>query len=150
MDLILWRHADAADGEPDLQRELTVKGHRQAQAVAGWLNQRLPEDALILSSPARRTQQTADALGRRHETLPGLAPGADAMSVLLAAGWPESSQTVVVIGHQPTLGRAVMLLLSGQESEFSLKKGGLAWISNRVRQETSQNILRAVISPELL
>ena len=84
MELILWRHADAADGEPDLQRELTVKGHRQAQSVANWLNHRLPEDAIILSSPARRTQQTADALGRRYETLPGLAPGADAMSVLLA------------------------------------------------------------------
>ncbi len=150
MELILWRHADAADGEPDLQRELTVKGHRQAQSVANWLNHRLPEDAVILSSPARRTQQTADALGRRYETLPALAPGADAMSVLLAAGWPETSGTVVVVGHQPTLGRVLMLLLAGHESEFSLKKGGLAWLSNRVRQEVSQNILRAVISPELL
>mgnify|MGYP003693557069 CR=1 FL=1 len=26
MDLILWRHAEAEDGSPDLARELTAKG----------------------------------------------------------------------------------------------------------------------------
>jgi phosphohistidine phosphatase len=36
MDLILWRHARAADARPgqsDLDRELTAKGHRQAGRV---------------------------------------------------------------------------------------------------------------------
>ena len=37
MDLILWRHADAEDGMPDLERKLTRKGHKQAEAVARWL-----------------------------------------------------------------------------------------------------------------
>ena len=30
MDLILWRQADAAFGEPDLARSLIVQGHEQA------------------------------------------------------------------------------------------------------------------------
>ena len=33
MDLILWRHADAAPGEPDIDRPLTAKGLRQAARV---------------------------------------------------------------------------------------------------------------------
>jgi len=150
MDLVLWRHADAADGEPDLQRALTAKGIRQAQAMADWLNQRLPDETRILVSPARRAQQTAEALERSFRTLNELTPNADAMSILLAAGWPDASGTVLLIGHQPYLGHAAMLLLTGTERDFAIKKGGVVWISNRVRQERSQNILRAVISAELL
>ena len=33
MDLILWRHAEAEPGEPDLGRRLTAKGHKQAERV---------------------------------------------------------------------------------------------------------------------
>ena len=45
MDLILWRHADAADESPsgdDLERPLTARGERQAARMATWLNQHLP------------------------------------------------------------------------------------------------------------
>jgi phosphohistidine phosphatase SixA len=34
MDLILWRHAEAQEGAPDHERELTAKGNRQAEKVA--------------------------------------------------------------------------------------------------------------------
>ena len=42
MDLILWRHAEAEYGPPDLQRKLTGKGIRQAQYSAAWLRERVP------------------------------------------------------------------------------------------------------------
>ena len=41
MDLILWRHAEAEEGDNDLARELTPKGEKQAARVAEWLLQRL-------------------------------------------------------------------------------------------------------------
>ncbi len=150
MDLILWRHADAIDGEPDLLRELTPKGIKQAKAMAEWLNARIPQDARILVSPAARTQQTAAALNRPFHTVDALAPGADVMTLLLSADWPQANGTVLVIGHQPSLGAAAMLLLGGQHTDMSIKKGGMIWLSNRVRQETQQNILRAALSPELI
>ena len=34
MDLILWRHAEAEPGEPDLERALTPKGVKQARRMA--------------------------------------------------------------------------------------------------------------------
>lgn len=151
MDLILWRHADAVDGEPDLSRELTPKGHQQAKKMAEWLKQRIPNNTRILVSPAARTQQTAAALQRKYQTINALSPNADAMTLLLTAGWPDGGGTVLLIGHQPSLGQAAMLLLSGQEAELSIKKGGIIWISNRVRKATQQqHILRAALSSEMI
>jgi phosphohistidine phosphatase len=150
MNLILWRHAEAEDGTPDLARELTDKGRKQALQMAEWLKPRLPRDARILVSPAVRTCQTADALHMDYEVVEAIAPGADAAQVLAAAGWPETSETVVVVGHQPTLGRVVSLLAIGEEGEFTIKKGAIFWIARRVRGGGAQNVLRAVLSPDLL
>jgi transketolase len=37
MDLILWRHADAEPGEPDIDRPLTAKGVRsRVVSMASW------------------------------------------------------------------------------------------------------------------
>ncbi|MGA9911314.1 MAG: histidine phosphatase family protein, partial [Paraburkholderia sp.] len=56
MNLILWRHAEAEEfASGDLARALTTRGRKQAQNVAKWLRTRLPEDAVILASPAVRT-----------------------------------------------------------------------------------------------
>lgn len=150
MDLILWRHADAQDGTPDMERALTAKGVKQAKQVAEWLLPRLPKDARILVSPAVRAYQTANALGRDYETVREIAPGADAVHVLAAAGWPDASGTVLVIGHQPTLGEAASLLLFGEARPMSLKKAGLVWLTNRVRGSQPQTLLKAAMTPETL
>lgn len=154
MDLILWRHADAVDGpldmSRDMSRELTAKGTKHAHIMADWINARIPDDTRILVSPAVRTLQTADALKRPYTISKALAPEANAMSLLLAAGWPDAGGTVMLIGHQPAFGRAAMLLLSGTEADMSIKKSGLLWISNRVRGTTQQNVLRAVMSPDMV
>src|SRR5687768_7195599 len=114
MDLILWRHAEAhpeREGQTDLERPLTAKGERQAQRMAEWLNQRLAHSTRILVSPALRTQQTAKALDRSFKTVQLLAPEASATALLSVARWPEATEPVLVIGHQPTLGQVAALLL---------------------------------------
>ncbi|WP_158601904.1 SixA phosphatase family protein [Pararobbsia silviterrae] len=159
MNLILWRHADAEnlpermlDHHPsDLQRQLTDRGHKQAAQIAAWLNARLDDDALILASPAVRAQQTAVALNRPFETVREIAPGADTSAVLAAAGWPDGrASTVVIVGHQPTLGSIASLLLAGHEASWSVKKAGVWWFSNRRRDEEAQVVLRAVVNPDLV
>jgi phosphohistidine phosphatase len=149
MDLILWRHAEAEDGVPDLERRLTAKGRKQAERVAQWLLQRLPARFVLLSSPAVRAQQTAEALGVPIKTDRTLAPGASAAAIAKASGWPDYKGAVVVVGHQPDLGGVVAYLLEASGS-FSIKKGALWWISNRVRDERDQVVVRAVVSPDLL
>lgn len=150
MDLILWRHADAQDGEPDLSRPLTGKGRKQAERMAAWLNAQMPKDTRILVSPARRARETAEALGRDLVIAPHLAPGADAAHLLAAAGWPDASGTVLLVGHQPTLGETACLLLFGEARPLSLKKGGVLWLTNRVRGDTPQNVIKAAMTAEML
>lgn len=150
MDLILWRHADAEDGDMDMERELTAKGRKQAVMVGDWLESRLPSDTTVMVSPAARAQQTAEGLSRSFETVDALEPGADPADVLHAVGWPESAGTVLVIGHQPTLGLVAAMLLFGEPRPFTLKKGGLIWLTNRTRRGDQQVVLKAALVPELV
>jgi phosphohistidine phosphatase len=154
MELILWRHAEAEIGEPDLGRKLTARGDKQARRVAEWLHAQLPDSARILVSPATRAQQTARALGevshRKLRTVGEIAPGADVRDVLRAADWPRAKVPVVVVGHQPTLGHVASFLLAGEVQDWSVKKAGVWWISSRERNGAEQTVLRAVISADLL
>src|SRR6202795_3586874 len=103
MDLILWRHAEAEDGSPDLARKLTAKGHKQAAEMAHWLSLHLPKDVRTLVSPAIRARQTAEALTGDYASAEEIGTGASYAAVLSAAGWPEYKGAVLVVGHQPTL-----------------------------------------------
>ncbi len=153
MDLILWRHAEAVLERPDLDdldRPLTPKGERQAQRIADWLNQRLAASTRILVSPARRCQQTAKALDRHFKTVPALAPDADGQALLKAARWPDSSEPVLVIGHQPTLGLVASYLLSSRPEPWAIKKGAVWWLRNRDREGGASVALQAVVGPEFL
>jgi len=150
MDLILWRHADAQDGVPDLGRELTDKGHRQAADMAKWLKLHLPKGTKVLVSPAVRAQQTARALTHDYRTVAEIAPGAAHEAVLGAAGWPDQEGAVLIVGHQPTLGQTAAVLLWGDLTDMSMKKGAVWWFANRVRGGHHEVTLRAVLSPDLV
>ncbi len=150
MDLILWRHAEAEDGPPDLERRLTPRGQKHAAQVAKWLLQRLPARFVVLASPARRAQETAQALGAAVRTVPSLAPGAAVRDILAAAEWPDRKSAVVVVGHQPDLGCAAAFLVSGAEAPWSLKKGGAWWLTSRTRDDEAQVVVRAVVAPDFV
>ncbi len=150
MDLILWRHAEAEDGSPDLARELTAKGHKQAAEMARWLSRHLPKEARTLVSPAIRARQTAEALTRDYTTVKEISPGAPYTAVLSAAGWPEHKGAVLVVGHQPTLGQVAAYLVAGESADWNIKKGAIWWLTHRMRGEQGQLVVRAVMSPELV
>lgn len=153
MDLILWRHAEAFElheGRDDLDRALTAKGERQAHRMADWLNQRMAHSTRILVSPAVRCQQTAKALGKKFKTLPELAPDGNGEALLKAARWPDASEPVLIVGHQPTLGLVAAYLLTDTPQPWSIKKGAVWWIRGRNREDEAQVILQAVQSPDLL
>lgn len=128
MDLILWRHAEAEDGFPDSERQLTAKGKDQAKRMGAWLRERLPEDARILVSPAVRTQQTAAMLNADFETIYELAPGATVQDILAAAGWSDGEGVVVIVGHQPTLGETIHYLIDDVPTGLKVKKSSVWWI----------------------
>ena len=150
MDLILWRHAEAQDGDgpiADADRELTARGLKQALQVADWLRgQRLPKVA-VLSGPAKRARQTAEALGLPVKLKTQLGVGASTADLLGAADWPDHPGAIILVSHQPALGRLASLLLAGTEADWTIKKAGIWWFTNRVRQHETQTVLRAVHNP---
>ena len=153
MELILWRHAEAEEGSiilPDHKRRLTSRGEKQARQVSRWLREHLPRRRTILVSPTERTQQTAHALEFPYEIEPRLGTGASVADLLAATGWPDHEGAVLVIGHQPTLGRTAAFLLGSVEDDWSVKKGGVWWFSIRQRNNQTQAVLRAVTSPDFV
>lgn len=151
MDLILWRHADAEVGLADLKRELTDKGRKQAARVAKWLEPRLEGRWRVLSSPAARAKQTAEALGRKVEVRLTLGPLETENALLREVGWPDADENVIVVGHQPTLGRVAARLVSGHHGDLTVKKGSIWWFSTKIDEDhgTGETVLRAVITPDL-
>lgn len=153
MDLLLWRHAEAHEAQPgsdDLARTLTPRGEKQAARVAAWLDRQLPEGTRILVSPARRTEQTALALGRKYKLREELAPGATVEQLLRLANWPEGRGATLLVGHQPVLGQTIARLLAIHGSECNVRKGAVWWLRHRLRDGISQITLVSVQSPDVL
>ena len=153
MDLIFWRHAEAfepIDGQDDMSRKLTPRGEKQAKRMAAWLDRQLPVGVRVLVSPAVRTEQTARALNRKFKMRDELSPNAEPDQVLLAAGWPDAKMPVVIIGHQPTLGRIIAALLGLSEQECAVRKGAVWWLRSRMREGVQQTVIVTVQNPDLL
>lgn len=153
MDLILWRHAEAedlGDGSDDLLRSLTPRGEKQATRMAAWLDRQLPEGLRVIASPARRTEQTAMALGRKFKMRAELLPGGSGDDLLELVQWPTARGAILVVGHQPMLGQAVARLLMLPEDTFTVRKGAVWWLRRRQRNDQAQTIVMTVQSPEFL
>lgn len=150
MDLILWRHAEAEEGSDDMQRALTRRGQKQASAMATWLRKQLPDDFALLASEALRSQQTAALFAKSYEVMPALNPDASVEQVLAAIDWPRSGKTIVLVGHQPYIGRLAATLMSEQPLLWSVKKGAIWWLSHRERHGIEQIRLKAMMTPSML
>jgi phosphohistidine phosphatase len=150
MDLILWRHAEAEDAVPDLTRNLTTKGARQAKRMARWLREHLPKRVRVLASPATRTLQTADALHIPYEICGELAPECTPQQMLDASGWPNGDGITILVGHNPAISELASMLLAGKPFPLTLRKGAAWWFSTRTREGETGIVLMAAIIPAML
>ncbi|HXW33262.1 MAG TPA: histidine phosphatase family protein [Acidimicrobiales bacterium] len=128
----LWvlRHAKAEaalPGESDHPRKLTDRGKRQARKVrsegvglataAG-----APLPGIVLTSSAARARETAELVlpalgGAELEEEPSLY-GADPDDVIeLVRNRDDDSDSVMVVGHNPTLEDLVFMLVGGMRDE---------------------------------
>jgi phosphohistidine phosphatase len=155
-NLILWRHAEAEEhskSAADFDRVLTKSGHKDAAKMAKWLNKYLPENTAVFCSPAVRCLQTAAAL----QALSSI--NVEVVDFLSVDSTPEmiaskiinddSSQTVLIVGHQPNLGVLITKLLGMNESACAVKKGAVWWLRQRVNEGVIQTYLYAVKHPNL-
>ena len=155
MDLLLWRHCEAENLVPgkiaDQQRSLTSEGRRAAQSMAELIAKQLPSHTHLLISPARRTAMTAEALlSCRHFTYEyteavGLSSNAECILAEIEIKQHTNENSVLIVGHQPTLGQVAAKLLTGELKGWEIEKGGLWWF----KLQWGQAQLHMVLSPSL-
>ena len=152
MNLILWRHAEAEDqAASDLVRQLTPRGRKQAQAVAKWLQEPYRRRRPVPRQPRHAHDPDGRSVRRPLSRRRGTRARRQRAGRARRRRWPEGiAETVVVVGHQPTLGHVASLLLTGDVADWSVKKAGVWWFQQRARGGDGQIVLRAVTSPDLL
>jgi phosphohistidine phosphatase len=138
--LVLLRHAKAEPfGEhPDFDRKLTKNGEADADAAGSWLADQGLRPDLVLCSPAARTRQTwhgaavalaqaaPDPAAPEVHYEPSLYSGGRTEVVDLLRAVPDDIDTVLVVGHNPTISD-VSVLLGGYDSvDDGLRTCGLA------------------------
>ena len=138
MRLSLLRHGiAAARGSPgyenDSERPLTTKGERRMRRIAAGMQAlRLSYD-LILSSPYRRAQQTAEIVAQVLNTTEGillterLTPEGNPRQVIdVLRTDHREREDVLLVGHEPYLSRLISTLLTGGPNlPVVMKRGGL-------------------------
>lgn len=161
MDCLLLRHGIAEERDEwegsEADRPLTELGAKRVAQVAAGLNRLDAQPTHVLSSPLVRALETAKIVLRvlrvrstMHivdELLPDASP--DRLLSILHDFPPESS--VLCVGHEPQLGMAASLLLTGRASgSFPLKKAGACLIEIPMPVKPGRGILRWWLTPSQL
>ena len=121
--LLLIRHAQAADASPDRERPLTDHGVRAARAIGTWLRESGFAADRVLVSSALRARQTWDAaagaLGDQREPVVEQRIYDNTVESLLkvVAEADDDVDTLVVVGHNPSIGQLAFDLDDGSGSE---------------------------------
>jgi phosphohistidine phosphatase len=113
LHLYLIRHAEAfekASHQTDLQRELTAKGRSDASHLGNYLGIQKIKLDLILSSPAVRTQTTAQVIAasiligtEKIISHPNLYHASPIDMLNIVKGIKNEFQHVAMVGHNPTI-----------------------------------------------
>ena len=161
MDCLLLRHGIAVERDEweglDGDRPLTEQGATRVAQVAAGLNRLDVQPTHVLSSPLIRAIETAKIVHRSlrvrsamhlvDELLPD-APPHRLLSILHNLP-PESC--VLCIGHEPQLGMAASVLLSGRASAaFPMKKAGACLIELSIPAKPGRGVLRWWLTPSQL
>lgn len=162
MNVYLMRHGIAqAKDDPDIgsddDRELTKKGAKKARKVAKGLRALKIDFDRIITSPLPRAKETAEIVAKvfdmeeQVEEAPELKPQASVESLAARLLEYRDCQQLLLVGHQPFLGRAASLLLSRNEGvEIDLKKGGICCIELNELDMKRPGVFRWMLTPRQL
>jgi phosphohistidine phosphatase len=136
-ELLLLRHAKATKASPDgrdIERPLSNRGEQQAHAVGDWMRKHEAIPDAVLCSPARRTQMTAEAIGRilpmpAPQFLPDVYDATPGDLLSLIESQADRAARVLLIGHNPALEQLLALLTQGRSSDArGMSPASLAWL----------------------
>ncbi|MDX8412464.1 MAG: histidine phosphatase family protein [Mariprofundales bacterium] len=109
-NLLILRHGEAANHLRDIKRPLTGRGRSDVVEIGNWLRQQGLQPDLVIASSAERTTETAHLCCEAAGVDTGSIRRERALYHADCDGWlaelasvPEGVNTVLLIGHNPTL-----------------------------------------------
>lgn len=132
MILYVMRHAEAVEATDTLQDEwryLTEKGRAAAKQCVASIAKYGPKPRLTITSPLTRAVQTAEIAAekacRKNVVVASelLLPGADISELVKQLKEQMDVKRIMLVGHEPQLGRLVATLLGREKAAIALKKG---------------------------
>lgn len=161
MRILLFRHGPAGTRDPlrwpdDRERPLTEKGRARTRRAGEGLAHLEPGISIVFTSPLRRCAETAqllrEAAGETATVRPNeaLAPGGSWHDVLETLGGAPGADTVVLVGHEPDLGKLAGVLLFGAPAAMPLRKAGACSIEFVAHPAPGKGRLRWFLPPRAL
>ena len=161
MDCVLLRHGIAVERDewegPDTDRPLTERGAKRVAQVAAGLNRLGVQPTHVLSSPLIRAIETAKLVHRSLrvrsavQIVDALLPDAPPNQLLSVMQDLPPDSCVLCIGHEPHLGLAVSVMLSGRATaSFPMKKAGACLIELPIPVKPGRGVLRWWLTPSQL
>ncbi len=122
MKLLLMRHGEAeANASTDAERELTRTGKSDNQSIARAMAERGLQPEIIIASPYRRAQQTAQIVQRELtksatnspaiETSDLFTPDENVMTAIRYLA-TRQEQTILVVTHNPLVSGLINMICS--------------------------------------
>lgn len=123
MKLYLVQHGDALPKDVDPERALSESGTGDVKRLGKALDRSGIRVSRVLHSGKRRAQQTAELLAQ------AIAPGAEPVATeglnpldppdALITALGDLTDDILIVGHQPFMGKALSYLLCGNEDGMS-------------------------------
>jgi phosphohistidine phosphatase len=161
MMIYIMRHGLAEDPIPksdDGARKLTAKGADKIRKAAAGMRAMGLAFETILSSPILRAMETAEIVANelggavKPRPTPELTTGSSPAKALEAIARLHLPESVLIVGHEPTLSRLASLLLSGSSESVGirLKQGGVIALEIPDRVEAGAADLRWMLTQRQL
>ena len=161
MDCVLLRHGIAVERDEwegsDADRPLTERGAKRVAQVADGLSRLDVQPTHVLSSPLIRAIETAKIVHRSlrvHgavQIVDALLPDAPPNQLLSILHDLPTESRVLCVGHEPHLGMAASVILTGKPSPaFSFKKAGACLIELSIPAKAGRGVLRWWLPPDQL
>jgi phosphohistidine phosphatase len=160
MQIVLFRHGPAGSRDPsqwpdDGERPLTAKGEVRTWRAARGLARLIRGKASILTSPLKRAADTAKLLGKalgnvEVESNDALAPGGSHRKLVEALARHGKSDVVILVGHEPDLGKLAGLWAFHNPATIPLKKAGACAVEFDGRVQAGMGRLAWLLPPRVL
>lgn len=145
------RHGDYSVEDPNGDGRLTEKGAAQISSVASLLRSLHGSFSVIACSPLRRAIESAhmisSAVSAEVVIEESLEPEGDPAGAL-AGLYMKRGGPMIVVGHQPSLSRAIAGLCNDLETTRKIEKGGIACVYAEIRGGSLACSLRWILTPD--